>query len=94
MPNPSKTIKVTIFSSLKKILSFWHSKSQIIFGQNVEAGIEAKDVKNITLTISDGVNYDKKVIIGSLVGQDIKTLKETINSLHLNNVKIQYKTDE
>lgn len=66
----------------------------IIFGQNVEAGIEAKDVKNITLTISDGVNYDKKVIIGSLVGQDIETLKETINSLHLNNVKIQYKTDE
>lgn len=66
----------------------------VIFVQNVEAGTKISEVKNLTITISDGYNYDKKVILPSLVGQNIESLLSTIAELHLNNVKITYKLNE
>lgn len=66
----------------------------LVFAQNIEVGTNLKDVKNLTITISDGYNYDKKVILPSLVGQTIEELTNTIDSLHLNNIEIKYELND
>ncbi len=66
----------------------------IIFNQSIEAGTFVKDINNLTITISSGYNYDKKVIIPSYVGQNIEMFLTNMDSLHLNNVKIKYEIND
>ena len=66
----------------------------LVFAQNIEVGTNLKEVKNLTITISDGYNYDKKVILSSLVGQNIEELLNIIDTLHLNNVEIKYELND
>lgn len=69
-------------------------KEYLIFAQNIEVGTKVSEIKNLTITISDGYNYDKKVILASLVGQTIDDLTDTIDTLHLNNIEIEYEINE
>ena len=69
-------------------------KEAIIFAQDVPANSELTSIKNVSLTISSGFDYNKLVILSSYVGQDIDTFLSETEALHLNNVKIKYEVNE
>ena len=65
-----------------------------VFAQDILANTSLDDVSNIVLTVSGGYNYDKFIILPSYVGQDIEFFLEQIDLLHLNNVIVDYQTNE
>lgn len=64
-----------------------------IIMQSVEAGTVAKLIDELTLTISNGPNFDKDVIINNWIGRNIDELIKFINDNHLNNVEIKFETN-
>ncbi len=66
----------------------------VIFAQDVLANTDLDGVNKIVLTVSGGYNYDKLIVLPSYVGQDIELFLEEKENLHLNNVIIDYQTNE
>lgn len=58
--------------------------------QNVKAGTPLKNVKDLSITISSGPNYDKEIILPNIVGKNIDEVLEIIQEYFLNNVVINY----
>lgn len=61
-----------------------------IISQNIIAGTLTDEVEKIEFIISLGPNYDKEVIVQSLLGWNIDELVDYIDSNFLNNVTINY----
>lgn len=49
-----------------------------------------KDIKTMTITISDGPNYDKEIIVSNLIGFSYDEVMKYIEDNHLNNVEIEF----
>lgn len=58
--------------------------------QDVEAGSVLKLIDEVTVTVSNGPNYDKELVLSSWVGRNVDELIEYINTNHLNNVDISF----
>ena len=61
-----------------------------IIMQSIEPGTVLKLVDEITVTISNGPNYDKELILKAWVGRNVDDLIEYINENHLNNTEINF----
>lgn len=61
-----------------------------IISQDIAPNTLQKDVKEITLLVSSGPNYDKTFILQSMVGLNIDDAITIINSNFMNNVEINY----
>lgn len=53
-----------------------------------------KDIKQIIVTISDGPNYDKLLIVPSMIGRNLDDLIEFINKNFMNNVTINFEISD
>lgn len=69
-------------------------KEGFVIMQDVEAGTILKEVSDLNLTISNGPNYDKELIISSFIGRTLDELLEYIDNNHLNNVTLNFVTDD
>ncbi len=65
-----------------------------IITQDVLPGTLLKKVKEINFVVSDGPNYDKEVILSSLIGLKLDDVLNTINEKHLSNVEIIYEVSD
>jgi len=61
---------------------------------DVMEGMKVKDITKITATVSDGPNYDKIVIIPSMIGWNIEDVTKFIDNNFLINVIIDYEESE
>lgn len=91
------------------ILKEWCSKNNIELETNYEfsdeiekgkiirldinEGTLVKDIQVITVTISDGPDYDKTIILPSMLGWNVDDLLEYINKNYLINVTINFESD-
>ena len=57
-------------------------------------GALVKDINKITVTISDGPDYDKLIIIPSMLGWNVDDVVSYINDNFLNNVIINYEEND
>lgn len=53
-----------------------------------------KDIKQIIVTISDGPNYDKLLIVPSMIGRNLDDLIEFIDKNSMNNVTINFEISD
>lgn len=65
-----------------------------IISQDVLAGTPVKDVKNLTVAISEGPNPAKEVNVPSMIGWTSDKVLEWINNNHLTNVSVEFIIDE
>ena len=65
------------------------SEYHVIY-QNVKPGTKLKNVKKLILTISEGPNPSKEIIIPSMIGWESKTVLKYIEDNHLTNIKVEF----
>lgn len=65
-----------------------------IISQNIAPKTLLKDVDELQLTISNGPNYDKEIILPNMVGWNIDDALKTIEENFLNNVEVNYTINE
>ncbi len=65
-----------------------------VFSQNIKANSFLKNIDKLTVTVSSGPNYDKMVIIPSLIGYSVDEAIKVLEDLLLNNIKIVYIEDD
>lgn len=65
-------------------------KEGYIIDQDILPQTILKDIKEINLTVSSGPNYEKELILSSMIGLNIDELLKFIEENHLNNVEINY----
>lgn len=61
--------------------------------QDVEAGSVLKLIDEITVTVSNGPNYDKELVLSSWVGRNVDDLIKYVDENHLSNVDISFTTN-
>lgn len=61
---------------------------------DVNEGTFVKEIKKVTATISDGPDYDKMIIIPSMLGWNIDDAANYINQNHMINVNIIYEKSD
>ena len=61
---------------------------------DIEGRIHVKDIKQIIVTISDGPNYDKLLIVPSMIGRNLDDLIEFIDKNFMNNVTINFEISD
>ena len=61
---------------------------------DTEGIIYVKDIKQIIVTISDGPNYDKLLIVPSMIGRNLDDLIEFIDKNFMNNVTINFEISD
>lgn len=65
------------------------SEYHVIY-QNVKPGTKLKNVKKLILTISEGPNPNKEIIIPSMIGWESETVLKYIEDNHLTNIKVEF----
>lgn len=65
------------------------SEYHVIY-QNVKPGTKLKNVKKLILTISEGPNPSKEIIIPSMIGWESETVLNYIEDNHLTNIKVEF----
>lgn len=70
-----------------------NTKEGYVILQDIDAGTTLKDVNNLVLTISNGPNYDKELILSSFVGRTLDELLKFIEENHLNNITINFEVN-
>lgn len=65
-----------------------------IIRTDINEGTFIKDIKKITVTVSDGPDYDKLIIIPSMVGWTVDDALEYINKNFMINVTINYEESD
>lgn len=61
-----------------------------IIGQNVNSGTNLKDVKKLTVAISEGPNPDKDIIIPNMLTWSDEAVLKFVKENNLNNVEIEF----
>ena len=65
-----------------------------IIGQDVEAGTSVKDIKDLTVSVSDGPSPDKDVVVPNMVTWSSDKVLAFIKENHLSNVIIDFVTSD
>lgn len=65
-----------------------------IIRTDINEGTFIKDIKKITVTVSDGPNYDKLIILPSMLGWNVDDVIEYANKNFLINVTINYEESD
>lgn len=65
------------------------SEYHVIY-QNVKPGTKLKNVKKLILTISEGPNPSKEIIIPSMIGWESEDVLKYIEDNHLTNIKVEF----
>lgn len=65
-----------------------------IITQDILPNTVLKNIKKITLTISNGPNYDKELILSNMIGLTIDDLNDFISKNHLKDVTINYTVND
>ena len=65
-----------------------------IIRTDINEGTLVKEIKKITVTVSDGPDYDKIVIIPSMMGWNVDDVVEFVNKNFMNNVTINYENSD
>lgn len=65
-----------------------------VISQNINAPTLAKDVSEIIITVSLGPDLEKEIIVTNLIGLKYDDVLKYIETNHLTNVTIDYKTSE
>ncbi len=65
-----------------------------IISQNVDAGTKLKDVKNLTVSVSEGPNPYKEIIIPNMLTWDSDRVISFIKSNYLSNVNVEFSLSE
>lgn len=65
-----------------------------IIRTDINEGTFIKDIKKITVTVSDGPNYDKLLIIPSMLGWNVDDALEYINKNFMINVTFEYEESD
>lgn len=65
------------------------SEYHVIY-QNVKPGTKLKNFKKLILTISEGPNPSKEIIIPSMIGWESETVLKYIEDNHLTNIKVEF----
>lgn len=68
-------------------------KEGYIITQDVLPDTLLKKIKKVIITVSDGPNYEKELIISNMIGMNINDLLDFINKNHLKNVTINYEVN-
>lgn len=66
------------------------TSKNLIISQSVKAGTLADNVKNLSVVVSDGPNYDLLVNVPNMVGWNIDDVVKEIKKLKLNNVDLNF----
>lgn len=53
-----------------------------------------KNIKNLTIVVSEGPNPDKEIVIPNMVTWDVEKVVKYINKNHLNNIKVNYEVSD
>jgi len=61
-----------------------------IIHQDVEAGTLIKDVKEVTVIVSEGPNYDKELVVPNFIGQTVDDVIEYVEKNYLTAVNIDF----
>lgn len=61
-----------------------------IISQDVTAGTLLKNVKEITVVVSEGPNYDKEVIVPNFIGKNVDDVIKFVEENYLSNVSIDF----
>ena len=69
-------------------------QKDFVISQNVNAPTLTKDIKEITITVSLGVDSNKEVIVPSFIGLKYDDVLKYIEENHLSNVMIEYQKSE
>ena len=69
-------------------------KKYYVAGQDITPPTLAKDVKDLTLTISNGPDYNKEIVIPSFIGLKYNEVIKYIEENFLNNVTFKYTQTE
>lgn len=81
-----------------KLNSSYEYSDNIIEGniitQDVNPNTILKKIKEFSVIVSTGPNYDKELILSNMVDYDIEDLIKYINDNHLSNVTINYEVNE
>ena len=65
-----------------------------IITQDVNPNTVIKKIKELSVVVSSGPNYDKELILSSMIDYSIDDLISFINENHLNNVTINYEVND
>ena len=65
-----------------------------IIRTDINEGTLVKEIKKITVTVSDGPDYDKIVIVPSMMGWNVDDVVEFVNKNFMNNVTINYENSD
>ena len=61
-----------------------------IISQNIEAGENTKDIRELTVSVSEGPNPDKEIIIPNMVGWDSDRIISYVEDNYLSNVEVEF----
>ncbi len=61
-----------------------------VISQNIKSGTSLKDVKNITISISEGPNPSKEIVIPNMVTWDSERVISFVNENYLTNVNVEF----
>lgn len=94
---PYKTLNEWAAKNNIEIEAEYEYSDEIVKGNiiriDVNEGTYVKDIKKIKVTISEGPDYDKLIIIPSMIGWNIDDVVKYIENNHLINVNINYEKD-
>ena len=65
-----------------------------IISQDVKSGTKLNDIKELTISISEGPNPYKEVIIPNMVSWDSQRVIDFVNNNYLNNVKVSFELSD
>ena len=69
-------------------------KKYNIIGQSVNYPTLTKNIEEMTITISNGPDYEKKIVVPSFIGKKYDTVIKYIEDNYLSNVTFKYTIDE
>ena len=61
-----------------------------VISQDIKPGQDIKNLKKITISVSEGPNPNKEVVVPDMVTWDSERVLEFINDNHLSNVKVEF----
>lgn len=61
-----------------------------IISQNIEAGENTKDIRELTVSVSEGPNPDKEIIVPNMVGWDSDRIISYVEDNYLSNVEVEF----
>ena len=65
-----------------------------IISQNVDSGTKVKDISELTVSVSEGPNPDKEIIVSDMDGWDSERVIQYVEDNYLNNVDVKFEESD